>query len=269
MQHCEAPYAKEEGSPHLGPYKPVSKLEAETVDRPVRVYADGIYDLFHAGHARQLQQCKRLFPNVYLLVGVCSDELTHERKGRTVNNEWERYENVSHCRYVDEVVRNAPWTLDEEFLAKHRIDFVAHDEDPYTIGTSDDTDDVYTFIKKSGRFCSTLRTEGVSTSDLITRIIKNYDHYIRRQLSRGITGKELKVSKFKEATLKTSMAVDKTVDKIKEKTTEIWHEWQERRDQFFSTFVVAYGNHNRRRIENTGLDSDGDVTVIENLDTNF
>lgn len=55
------------------------------------------------------------------VLAVCSDELTHKYKGYTVMTESERYEALIHCRYVDEVVRDAPWTLSPEFLKKHKV----------------------------------------------------------------------------------------------------------------------------------------------------
>lgn len=58
---------------------------------------------------------------MHLPVSVCSDNLTHKFKGFTVMNEAERYEALRHCRYVDEVIRDAPWTLTPEFLEKHKV----------------------------------------------------------------------------------------------------------------------------------------------------
>ncbi|XP_014298044.1 choline-phosphate cytidylyltransferase A [Microplitis demolitor] len=227
----------------------IKMAKSGKASRRVRVYADGIYDLFHQGHARQLMQAKNIFPNVYLIVGVCNDELTHMKKGRTVMTDDERYEAVRHCRYVDEVVRDAPWELDEEYLAKHKIDFVAHDDIPYS---TDEADDVYASIKAKGMFVATQRTEGVSTSDIVARIVKDYDIYVRRNLARGYSAKELNVSFLSEKKFRLQNKFDDLKDKgkrvmenIEEKRMDMISKWEEKSRDFIDAFLLLFGREGR------------------------
>lgn len=189
-------------------------------------------------------QAKNLLPNSYLIVGVCNDKLTHAKKGRTVMNEAERYESLRHCRYVDEVVTDAPWSLDEEFLNKHKIDFVAHDDIPYA---SNDADDVYAPIKAKGMFLATQRTEGISTSDLICRIVRDYDVYVRRNLKRGYTAHDLNVGFFKEKKIRIQNKMDNFKEKIKnyqEETKEFINKWEEKSREFIHNFLENFGTTN-------------------------
>lgn len=170
------------------------KFNLPPTDRPIRIYADGVFDLFHLGHMKQLEQAKKSFPNVELVCGIPSDIETHKRKGLTVLTDEQRCETLTHCKWVDEVIPNAPWCVTPEFLQEHKIDYVAHDDLPYA---SADSDDIYKPIKEQGKFLTTQRTEGISTSDIITKIVRDYDKYLMRNFSRGATRKELNVSWLK------------------------------------------------------------------------
>ncbi|CRL02412.1 CLUMA_CG015315, isoform B [Clunio marinus] len=219
--------------------------------RKVRVYTDGIYDLFHQGHARQMMQAKNVFPNsqVYLIIGCCSDELTHSLKGRTVMTDVERYEAIRHCRYVDEIIRDAPWKISDEFMEKYKIDFVAQDSTPYV---SNGCDDVYKEIKEKGCFVATERTEGVSTSGIVARIVKDYDLYVRRNLQRGYTAKELNVSFLNEKKFRLQNKIDemkhkgkKVIDDVK---GDFIQKWEEKSNEFIRTFLMLFGRDNLSQI---------------------
>ncbi|UXI21756.1 Signal transducing adapter molecule 1 [Sarcoptes scabiei] len=132
----------------------------------IRVWCDGCYDMVHFGHANQLRQAKSM--GHYLIVGVHSDEEIMRHKGPPVYNEQERYKMVRAIKWVDEIVENAPYITTLETLDQYDCDFCVHGND---ITIDENGLDTYRYVKKANRYRECQRTEGVSTTDIVGRML--------------------------------------------------------------------------------------------------
>jgi len=132
-----------------------------------RVWSDGCYDMVHFGHANQLRQTKAM--GDYLVVGVHSDAEITKHKGPPVFSQEERCKIVSSIKWVDEVIENAPYITSLETLDKYDCDFCVHGSD---ITLDAEGLDTYRFVKAAGRYKECQRTIGVSTTDLVDRMLE-------------------------------------------------------------------------------------------------
>ena len=129
-----------------------------------RVYVDMVADLFHYGHVNFLRQARK--HGDYLLVGVHADETVMVYKHRPILSMEERVASVEGCRYVDEVLSNAPLTIDRAWIERHNIDLVIHGDD-----FSTELEELcYKTPIEMGIYRTVGYTLGISTTELITRI---------------------------------------------------------------------------------------------------
>ncbi|KAI7756386.1 hypothetical protein M8C21_010962 [Ambrosia artemisiifolia] len=159
--------------PYMLPYlKNLQKKKREK--RKIRVYMDGCFDLMHYGHANALRQAKALGDE--LVVGLVSDEEIVANKGPPVLSMEERLALVSGLKWVDEVIADAPYAITEEFMSRlfneHKIDYIIHGDDPCLLP---DGSDAYALAKKVGRYKQIKRTEGVSSTDIVGRILASME----------------------------------------------------------------------------------------------
>lgn len=141
------------------------------------IYVDGAFDLFHIGHVEFLKQAKEL--GDYLLVGIHEDETINRIKGGNwpIMNLYERVLGVLSCRYVDEVIIGAPYTVSKEILA-YGVSLVVHGSQP---GYLDGGQDPYELPKSLGIY-KEIETDysGFSIQGILERIMKNRNLYEER-----------------------------------------------------------------------------------------
>eukprot|EP01135_Chromosphaera_perkinsii_P002255 Nk52_evm41s221 gene=Nk52_evmTU41s221 len=138
-----------------------------------RIWVDGCYDMMHFGHANSLRQAKLFGDELY--VGVHSDAEILKNKGPTVMNEQERYKMVRACKWVDKVIEDAPYQTQLEVMDEYGCQYVAHGDDITTLA---DGTDCYQLCKDAGRYKEFGRTEGVSTTNLVGRmLLMTKDHH--------------------------------------------------------------------------------------------
>ena len=103
------------------------------------------------------------------MVGINSDEDVLKTKGMTIMNCKERCEIIKHCKFVDEVIPDTPYTPSIEILNQYECGFYAHGDDPCF---NSEGVDVTLSLKEAGMFKMFKRTEGVSTTDITGKLLR-------------------------------------------------------------------------------------------------
>lgn len=131
-------------------------------------YTTGVFDLFHIGHLNIIRRAKEQCD--YLIVGVSTDELVENYKNkRPVMPFEDRKAIVAALKYVDEVVPQT--TLNKtDAWEKLKFDVIFHGDD---WKNTQMYNSIESELNKLGvKMIYLPHTDGVSTSELVEKIIK-------------------------------------------------------------------------------------------------
>lgn len=128
-------------------------------------YTDMCADLFHAGHVNFLRQARALGKR--LVVGVHADATIASYKRPPVQSMAERVAAVAGCRYVDQVVPDAPLVVTPRYLDALGARVVCHGDD---IGAAE-IDRMYGLVATTHRVVLVPYTPGISTRSLCERVL--------------------------------------------------------------------------------------------------
>ena len=92
-------------------------------------------------------------------------------------------------------------------------------------------------------FAATQRTEGVSTSDIICRLVRDYDMYVRRNLARGYSAQDLNVGFIKKNQLELQTRLDTVKSKFRsyeEESKTFMERWEDRSKEYIHNFIGLF-----------------------------
>jgi len=124
----------------------------------------------HSGHYNALRQAKML--GDILVAGIHSDLEINTHKGPTIMNDEERLTMLRACKWVDEIAFDVPYAPTIELLNKLNCDFVVHGDD---MPVTSDGHSAYGEVIKGNRCKIIKRTEGISTTNLLGRVLDILD----------------------------------------------------------------------------------------------
>jgi ethanolamine-phosphate cytidylyltransferase len=145
----------------------LNSIPRSPLKKAVRVLVGPCMDLIHSGHFNFLRQAKSL--GDVLVVGVIADEEILRAKGPTVMNLEERTAVIEACKWVDEVHPGIPYVGNLALLERFNCEYLVHGDD---LAIRKDTgQDALAEVRQAGRLKIVKRTEGVSTTEMVGRML--------------------------------------------------------------------------------------------------
>ncbi|KAI9814956.1 MAG: hypothetical protein M1832_005595 [Thelocarpon impressellum] len=163
---------------------PVDPQEDVPVSKD-RVWIDGCFDFSHHGHAGAMLQARSR--GTELCVGIHSDEDILANKGPTVMTLKERVAAVDACRWATLSIPHAPYVTSLPWISHYGCHYVVHGDD---ITSDSNGEDCYRFVKAADRFLVVKRTPGISTTDLVGRMLLCTRTHFIRSLTKVLAGEE-------------------------------------------------------------------------------
>lgn len=152
------------------------------------VYVSGDWDLFHPGHLDFLEAASK--EGDYLIVGVHSDVVVNRKKHSNypIMNLHERTLSLLACRFVSEVVIDAPYTMTEDMMNQLKIDLVCHGWT--SVQPDEDTIDPFQVPKEQGKFKIIDTGNRLTTCDIVKKFAARRLEYELRNAKKEAREKE-------------------------------------------------------------------------------